>query len=145
MKKILLSSFVLIVFSLSIIIFQMSCRKTAIAQTSSSLQTLNKVLLLMPIQIQTGTTNDSLGHSTAIYRTSFDFYFIQYDGTNLKKINIPMPAGEYPYGIASLSSDGKHIVFVANNVNGNSVYSYALDDSKLTKLVDGDYFVQGAN
>lgn len=36
MKKILLSSIVLVVFSLSIIIFQSSCQKDATAQTSTS-------------------------------------------------------------------------------------------------------------
>ena len=61
MKKILLSSIVLTAFSASIVIFQISCQKTAIAQSLDSTQILNKTLLAKNIQLQVGTVTDSLG------------------------------------------------------------------------------------
>lgn len=143
MKKILLSSFVLILFSASIIIFQMSCRKTVNAQTSTIVQPLNKTLLSKTIQMQS-TAVDSSGHSVPLYRFYVDFYIVQNDGSNLTKINIPMPVGEYPSGKGLLSPDGKQLVFKANSMSDQSyVYSYSLIDSKLTKLVSGSFSLQG--
>jgi hypothetical protein len=143
MKKILMSSAVLLLFSVSLIIFQMSCQKSSIAQSST--QTSNKILLKKDIERQVGTTVDSSGKSIPVYRYSVDFYVVQYDGTNLSKINIVMPSGEYPWGNGSISPDGEKLIFNALNINNHhSVYSCFLNGSNLIKLVDGSYQVQGA-
>ena len=103
MKKILLSSMALIIFSLTILIFQMSCQKTAVAQNSSLPQSINKILLAKTSQLQIGTVIDSVGHSTPTYRTVFDYYLMEYDGSNITKININLPQGVYTNGYAILS------------------------------------------
>jgi hypothetical protein len=150
MKKILLSSAVLLALSVSIIIFQISCQKIVVAQSPAPAQAINKVLLQTGTQKQVGTI-DSSGFSFPVYRYVIDFYLVQYDGTNLTKINIAMPAGEYPVGNGVLSPDGEKIIFSAAkkmdaswSVYSYSVYSYSLNGSALVKLADGSYQVQGA-
>jgi len=143
MKTILLSSAVLILFSISLIIFQVSCQKTAVAQTTT--QTPDRILLKKQTQLQVGSTLDSLGNTIPIYRYGNDFYLVKYDGTNLSKINITMPAGEYPNGNGVLSPDGQKIIFDAFSLsNQSSVYSCYLNGTGLLKLAGANYFVQGA-
>jgi len=138
-----MTSAVLLLFSVSLIIFQMSCQKSLIAQSST--QTSNKILLKKDIERQVGTTVDSSGQSIPVYRYSTDFYIVQNDGTNLSKINIVMPSGEYPAGNGLISPDGEKLIFNAFSISNHpSVYSCFLNGSNLIKLVDGSYQVQGA-
>ena len=145
MKKLLLSSIVLLIFSTTIIIFQMSCQKTALAQHLSNSQNLNKTLLGKDIQTQIGTTSDSLGHVTPIYIYTVDFYLVNNDGTNLTKVNMTLPTGLNPNLSGALSSDGEKIIFNATNyiTHETGVYLYSLNSSNLIKLVDGNYHLEG--
>ena len=127
MKKLLLSSIVLTLFSASIILFQLSCKKTADAQTGTSngLHQLNKIVFA---KLLTG------GGATEIWT-------MNYDGTNQTKVNITMPAGqhitdEYP----KLSPDGTKIVFIGgttgSNGNDDDIYICNFDGSGVTKIYD---------
>ena len=141
MKKILLASALLTLFSLSIILFQASCAKTAQAQqTGQTTAVLDKTLIQKTVQIQTGTTIDSSGNPIPIYRNAGEFYTINNDGSNLTKINIILPAGTYASaGLSSgyLSPDEKKLIFVVSNANlQTSIYALTLSNGSLVKLVD---------
>jgi len=141
MKKILLSSAVLTLFSLSIILYQVSCVRTADAQQSSQTTTvLDKTLIQKVVQTQIGTTIDSSGNQIPIYRSACEFYTINNDGSNLSKINITLPAGTYAAaGLSSgyLSPDGKKLIFVASNASSqSSIYALTLSNGNLVKLID---------
>ena len=144
MKKIILSSFILLFFSLSIFVFELSCRKSLSAQTSNSETALNKILISKGIDVQTGSTIDSLGNSIPVYHFSTEYYLMNNDGSNVTKINVNLPAGIFATSNARLSADGQKLIFSTNNNSFNSIYSCSLDGSGLTKLIDGDYALQDA-
>ena len=123
MKKLLLGSVSLLIFSLSIAIFQISCKKDATAQTTNTgLTQLNKIL-----------------YTKYINATSLvELWTANYDGTNQQKINISLPAGQTPDGTSRLSPDGTK-VFFGVRISGTSViiYSANLDGSDLTSIING--------
>jgi len=133
MKKILMGSAVLTALSLSIIAFQMSCSKTANAQTGGTTGLTQQNLLLY-------TLYDSSTNSNSIWTSN-------YDGSNQTQINIVLPSGIYfdQTPQVSLSPDGKKIFFIAgvknyyNNelyTHSGNIYSCNLDGSNVTKVVD---------
>ncbi|MBS1639927.1 MAG: hypothetical protein JSR12_07710 [Bacteroidetes bacterium] len=134
MKKLLLGSVVLAVFSMVIILFQLSCQKTASAQTTngSGLTQLNKILFTKYI------SNGNNSVSTEEVWTS------NYDGTNAVKVNIVLPSGiVFTDGmLPRLSPDGKKIFFNAGAVNSGGynsnadIYSCNIDGSGVTKIID---------
>ena len=149
MKKILLSSVVLLAFSVSIIVFQMSCQKIVTAQVPKTLGSLNKILLAKNVYKQVGTTFDSIGRPPIpLHANTTEFYLVGYNGGTLTRIDIPLPAGEYPFGNGVISADGQKLIFDASNIDVQNqqsfVYSYSLDGSSLIRLVDGLYNVNGA-
>lgn len=125
MKKLLYSSVVLTLFSVSILVFQISCQKETNAEpsslNSSGLTQLNKI----------------------IYMNGSDIYICNYDGTNNTKVNIVLPSGVF-YAADNqnirLSPDGKLIFFQAGpKVNGipyGDLYSCKVDGSSVTKIID---------
>jgi len=85
MKKILLSTAVLTAFSLSVVLFQISCKKSADAATP-------------------GTSTGSLQENKILYSTDegiltptgFELeklHIANYDGTNVTDINLVLPTG----------------------------------------------------
>ena len=148
MKKLLLSSVVLIAFSISIIIFQMSCQKTVTAQVTGTLGALNKILLQKSVYKLVGSTFDSIGRPPIpLYSNTSEFYLVGYNGGTPTRINIQMPAGEYTAGDGVIGADGDKLIFGASNLDvqpGHFIYSCSLDGSNLVRLVNGDYQIQGA-
>jgi len=143
MKKILLSSALLVLFALSIILFQLSCAKTAQAQqTSQTTTVLDKTLIQKSVQIQIGIATDSSGNPTPVKVYAAEYYTINNDGSNLTRINITLPAGSYPLaGLSSgyLSPDNKKLIFVASNASfQSSLYALTLSDGSLVKLIDNE-------
>jgi len=126
MKKILMGSVVLTALSLSIIAFQMSCSKSANAQTSgtTSLTQLNLVLYSKDIPYNAnGGTNRS-------------FWTSNLDGSNQKQIPISgIPENELES--ANLTPDGKTVVFeVSDSITNKTVlYSCSIDGTNLKKIV----------
>ena len=138
MKKLLMGSIALTLFSFSIMLFQYSCKKEAIAQTQSSTENLDISLLAKDIQMQSGTTTDSAGNTSPVLRYAKEYYIINNDGTNFTKINITMAPGTVPSGSARLSPDGSKIVFEAfSDQNVPSIYSVRTDGTNLTKIIEG--------
>jgi hypothetical protein len=128
MKKILMSSVVLTVFSISILIFQMSCKKDANAQTGSNVPTqLNKII-----------------YTKRLTSTTAEIWIANYDGTNQTKVNIVVPAG-IMLANARLSPDGQTIFFEGVNTSTflNDIYSCKIDGSNVQKIVDGSTATQG--
>ena len=138
MKKILMGSAVLTAFSLSIIAFQMSCSKTANAQTggTTGVTQLNKIIYtVIPVQ------NQFLEQ----------IWIANYDGTNPKQVPITLPTNVWvDYDGARLSPDGKTVFFSTTYAvqSGNSysygIYSCGVDGSNLTKIVNGTSSLNGA-
>jgi hypothetical protein len=155
MKKVLLGSIVLTMFSVAIILFQLSCRKTADAQTPTAVQVLNKTLLFKGVSVQVGTktstTTDSTGQThtiiTPVYKVFTDFYLLDNTTSNIVKINITPPQGQALIASGALSPDGKKLVFATmNSIDPNGqggIYSCLIDGSNVTKLVDGNYALLG--
>ena len=142
MRKLLLASLALTIFSLSIIIFQVSCQKSATAQTSDNLAPLDITLFYKTIQASVGVGVDSAGRQTTVTKPAAEYYTVKNDGSNLIKINLNLPAGQYASaGIGNtghLSPDGKKLVFTALNANSQStIYALTIATGNLTKLVDG--------
>jgi hypothetical protein len=160
MKKIFLSTIILIAFSLSIILFEISCKKTANADSPSPSYTLpiataSKLGGVMP----DGSTIsvDATGKISAIPAASTQqnkLIYIQfsdtddngnsiwtanYDGTNPQKINITLPSGLAidDQGL-SISPDHKTIFFMLYTTNGNgfdeAVYACNIDGSNVHKV-----------
>jgi len=121
MKKILMGSAVLTAFSLSIIAFQMSCSKSANAQTggATGLTQLGKILIV-----------EQNGSGLA------SFYTVNYDGSNKTLIPFSLPTGyEYPVSPATgqLSPDGKTLFIDAYQTatKTGAIFSCSIDGSNL--------------
>ncbi|MCS3799076.1 TolB family protein [Niastella sp. OAS944] len=161
MKKLLLSSIVLTVFSASIVLFQLSCKKTAEAQTGTSYSlppatttNLGGIIVGNGLSVTSNGTlsvNSTTGGIYQLNKIVFaklltgggatEIWTMNYDGTNQTKANITMPAGqhitdEYP----KLSPDGTKIVFIGgttgSNGNDDDIYISNIDGSGVTKIYD---------
>jgi len=98
MKKIILSSAVLLLFSISIMIFQISCQKEADADTNGiSATQLNKVIY--------SKTRSNVP----------EIWVCNYNGTGAAKVNVILPNGVVFFeGLTPvMSPDGKKIFFAA--------------------------------
>ena len=127
MKKILMGSMVLTALSLSIIAFQVSCSKTANAQTSSGSQQVG-IILFTKVNSMSGST-DYIADTMGVVP---EYWTVNYDGTNAKKLSIPFQSGWYYSSYPKLSPDGKTIFFSAlqpYNTNGISSKKYILSCS----------------
>jgi len=139
MKKLLLSSIVLITFSLSIILFQVSCKKEAIAQTTTthtttvSVDTIKQESKILFIKMGLPPITSAI-------------WIVNYDGTNPQQINITLPANHVIDGTLggtlAISPDHKKIFFSAvdtTKVENDSIFSCDIDGSNAQKVVPGAY------
>ena len=127
MKKLLLSTAILIAFSFSVILFQISCKKEGKADTIINTVTQQGIIIYM----QPDNTHQLIGIYTA-----------NYDGTGAKKIKILLPTPDLAISDKSLSisPDRKTIVFTVyslTNTGTNDIYSCDLNGSNLKKVVSG--------
>jgi len=140
MKKLLLSAATLLAFSLSIIIFQVSCKKEAKASTSTTSQPTqqNKILFLKDVYG---------GNVSGNKYDSAELWSANYDGSSQQRVNIALPSG-YVIVLSQtvkLSPDGKTIFFDAFSPGNNypdtstpwSIYSCNLDGSNVHLVVQG--------
>ena len=154
MKKLILGSVVLSCFSLSVILFQVSCQKTANSQTNgyilppATATTLGGVIIGNGLTVtSTGifsvTSNSGLNQlNKLIYKrvsgTSSEIWMANYDGTNNVKINITLPSGivfnddMQP----TLSPNGQKLFFTAGTSTRGDLYSCNADGSNIIKIVD---------
>jgi len=155
MRKLFLGSIALTTFSLAIIIFQMSCQKTAEAQstlyvlppaTTTSLGgvvvgsglsvTANGVLSV--IASQAGLTQLNKIIYKKIIGSTAEIWTSNYDGSNNAKVNISLPSGVIFSDDMQpvLSPNGQKIFFTAGTTWNGDIYSCNVDGSSVIKIVD---------
>jgi hypothetical protein len=125
MKTLLKSSIVLMVFSLSIILFNISCEKKAEAQPNTTITTVQNVGLVF---FRKDGDKDN------------EFWKANYDGTNQVKITVAsIPAGmEFDTVSIRVSPDGKKVFFnlYSASLNQQNMYSCNIDGTGITKIID---------
>lgn len=125
MKKLLLSSIVLLIFSCSILIFEVSCQKEANARQNNNSSIQNKIAF---------TKHNELTEVNEIWIANID-------GTNQKKINLNIPSGKsLEDGSFDIIDNGSKVVFTLwnNTTEGNEIYTCNIDGSNLIKIVDNN-------
>jgi Tol biopolymer transport system component len=123
MKKLLLSSIILLLFSCSILIFQVSCQKEAKANTNNITQQ-NKIIYIKALP--------SAGDQNEIWTANID-------GTNQQRVAINFPANyalEDDGGSITLTPDNQKIIFAMSVNSIRQVYSCNIDGSNLTKIIE---------
>lgn len=121
MKKILLGSAILFLFAIAITLFQLSCSKETIAQTSTVSQ------------------NDVILYQKAV-STSFgtEWWVCKKDGSNQRKVNFPSAIVVTQLGV-SLLSDKNSVVFSASlnttPLGISEIYTMNIDGTNLQKIV----------
>lgn len=155
MKKIILSTAVLTFFSISIILFQISCQKESKAQTSTyslipaTTTTLGGVIVGSGLSVTTNGVLSVNAPATSLIQLNklliFDglnYALINYDGSGKSIIPITLPAGRAfrgttPHGV--LSPDGAKLFFEAYGTIGTTwyyyIYSCALNGTNLTVVL----------
>lgn len=119
MKKLLYSSIVMMLFSFSIILFQVSCQKDAEAKNENSTSVQNKFLYA----VSTPNTYD------------WQYWIANIDGTNNQLITISLPTGQKLSGSCKITPDAQKIIFCAWGGNTKYyIYSAAINGSNVTLL-----------
>ncbi|WP_304065006.1 hypothetical protein [Pedobacter glucosidilyticus] len=116
MKKVFLSTLILLGFSLSTLIFQASCKKEATADTKTTTKSENLGILL----IKKRDANNVM-----------KLYTSDYEGKNIKLVNINVSEDIEE---AQLSPDGKTIIFSLHP--SVDIYKCSIDGSNLVKILD---------
>lgn len=170
MKKLLLGSATLLMFSIAILIFQMSCKKDAVAQTGTSnyvlpaatTTSLGGVIIGNGLSITgngTLSVNNNGGNQLGkiliqLYNPSTasgEIWIANYDGSDYHKINIVLPSGIKIQQEGRLSPDGQKLFFGASSAGGvdNYIYVCNIDGSNPQQLLTAnsgqeDFRVAGA-
>lgn len=129
MKSILKVSFVLLFFSLSVVVFQISCQKEVSAQNPNTVTNPPKNKLVYEKTIQSGGGQQPV-----------ELWTCNYDGSGQQRINISLPAGLFIDGNARISPDGQKLFFNVVDATLNYIYSCNIDGSGLTRIL-----TQGSN
>ena len=155
MKTMFKSSILLLLFSFSLLVFNLSCEKESIAQTTTpytlpiaTSTKLGGVIIGTGLNVTTeGVLSTQINPGILVFAKSGDksneFWTSKYDGSGQVKITISsLPStGEVIKDNIKITPDGKKFFFVANPnpTNQNSLdalYSCNADGSGLTKLID---------
>jgi hypothetical protein len=163
MKKFFMGSLSLILFSISIVIFQMSCKKDATAQAgvtsytlpAATTSTLGGVIVGSGLSVTSNgilSANATTGGLTQLNKiiytklnTSiaqrFEIWTSNYDGSNQTKLNVIMPTGfQGPGdGEVKLSPNGQKIFFTSLQTSNSTSHIFAcnIDGTSLTRIIDG--------
>ena len=125
MKKLILGSISLFLFSLSVILIQISCSKTVAQQNNNSNQ-VGKIVFGKYIP------------------GGYEIWIANYDGTNAAPIPITLPPGvQFNLDVDSkgvkVSPDGQKLFFIAGQIINNyyqySVYSCNIDGSNVQQII----------
>jgi len=115
MKKLLLSTIVLLAFSISLLIFDMSCRKDLVGQSD---QTADLTLKNGSI---TSSNNSGIVLYSTVSTSGVQLWRMNYDGTGKTQINIVAPT-DFSFDLASfarVSPDGKKLFFTGWSNSGS--------------------------
>ncbi len=136
MKKILLSTCILTAFSLSVILFEMSCKKTVNGTSPTTVIGVNQINKIVY------TKNLPLPGSQGLYYA--EIWTANYDGSNAQKINITLPAGLFvEYATFVKVSPNQRTIFfhvenAAHDKNGTGFYSADIDGKNAKLIVPND-------
>lgn len=145
MKKLLLGTLVLLAFNAAVIMTQMSCNKDAKADTPAPGTTALKQLDLV---IYTKSFHGSTKKN--------EIWMSKLDGTDNHEIKVTLPDNIRVSDEASLTPDGKKIVFSAvqntvaapNNWGDGGIYTCDTDGKNAKRIIDpnpdGYVMLQGA-
>ena len=156
MKKLLLGSVLLTIFAISIALFQISCKKDAVAQGTNYILPPATTSSLGGIIVGNGlsiTSNGTLsvtssGGLTQLNKLIFkkivgsgaEIWTANYDGSNAIKINIILPTGiVYSDDMNPVMSPNGQKIFFTAGLSGSfagDLYSCNADGSSVTKIVD---------
>jgi hypothetical protein len=160
MKKVLLSTIVLTAFSLSIILFEISCKKTANADSppySLPVATTTKLGGVIPdgttISVDANGKISTIGSGTqqaskllyGVYGSTDltnTVWLANYDGTNPQQLNITLPTGlAIDVDNLKISPDHQTIFFSAYTPSANSggfyIYACNIDGSNPHQILSG--------
>lgn len=156
-----MGSAALTLFSLSIILFQISCQKDSNAQSGNSsytlppatTSTLGGVIVGNGLSVTSNGTISVTASGVAqqnkiLYIKEFhsaddycEIWTANFDGTNAHKINITIPTGMYIDAETGVHiSPDRQLMFLSMynpTTNIENIYSCKLDGTNLTKVVDG--------
>ncbi|HMK25342.1 MAG TPA: hypothetical protein VK483_04870 [Chitinophagaceae bacterium] len=128
MRKLFLSSIALLVFSVSIIVFQMSCSKEAGAHEGDDDKKANNRTILYIKTPETGFN---------------ELWTMDINGNNLHQINIAL-SQDYYISSARVADHNNKIVFTADKLteteNFRVFFKCNLDGSGLTQIFQGEEF-----
>jgi hypothetical protein len=122
MKRLLLGSVILLIFSCSILIFQLSCKKDVIAQTTGN--NVNKILFF----------KRPLGN----YDLQFEHWIANYDGSNATQIFLNLPG--WRINDVQLSADGTKLFFTGTDsttlltTQASEIFSSNVDGSNIQQI-----------
>jgi hypothetical protein len=153
MKRLLLGSAVLTIFAIAITLFQISCKKDAIAQATNYNLTPATTTKLGGIIVGTGLVIDNAGilstrednlTDVILYQKSVstgygtEWWTCFKDGSNQRKVNFPSTITVRQLGV-SLLSDKKSVVFsgsvTAIPLGISDIYTMNIDGTNLQKIV----------
>ena len=124
MKKLLLGSFSLFLFSLAVLTFQISCKEEVTATDLQENKSAENVFILKKNQI-----GDK------------EFWMMNSDGSNLQKLDINLPDNVDPMFLR-LTPDKQYLLIITSNAGAN-IYRYEINSSELTKIVDESAWESG--
>ena len=160
MKKLFLGSIALTIFSLSTIIFQISCQKAATAQSGSgstytlppaTTTTLGGIIVGNGLSVTSnGTLSVTASSSTpqqlgkilyirtndAVTPHIVEFFTVNYDGSNNAKVPINLPAGFYAQENVQISPDGQTLFFNVSDASKSYIYKCKIDGSGLARILE---------
>jgi len=118
MKKLLLSSIILLLFSCSMLLFQISCQKQANARTNE-------------------TGSNKIVYSKYDGTSVGEIWTANIDGTNQQKVNVTLPSNTIAIS-TSVSKDGSKIIFAteSNDSTKEGIYTCNIDGTNLTKVIN---------
>jgi hypothetical protein len=166
MKKILLSAIVLTFFALSLLLFEISCKKTAKAQSPTYVLPVATTSKLGGV-IPDGTTIsvDGTGKISAVPTTlapqagkiiyikfgatalDNQLWTANYDGSGAQQINITLPANLALDGDIRISPDHKTIFFTVYPTSGtavNYIYACNIDGTNVHEVISANSDMQVA-
>lgn len=136
MKKIIVGSFILLLFSFSLVTFQLSCSKNAIAGTENAVQQGKFIFY------KTLSAGNGYG----------EIWVANYDGSNAKKIDLSIPVGLTlsTDGGPRLSPDCKTVFLILRETITPSdirfhIYRCNIDGTNLQRVVEGPNVFTGEN
>jgi|GEM_PF-6521847 hypothetical protein len=130
MKKLLLSSIVLSLFAISMTLFQLSCKKVALAAITT---TTAPTTIFQEGKMLVITSDNNIGIEN-------------YDGTGLVNLHVAIPQGFHipPDANLSISPDHKTIFFALTDIvttNGDAGYACNIDGSNVHKVDVSDWHI----